>query len=84
MVKCRNSPDRKYALLSTFFLWSSKTVKFIVKVIPRYYRPTEVELLMGDYSKAKRELGWEPKVKFEELVKIIVKADWRKLQMKGY
>jgi len=32
-----------------------------------YYRPTEVELLMDDYSKAKKELGWKPKVKFEEL-----------------
>jgi len=31
---------------------------------------------MGDYSKAKRKLGWQPKVKFEELVKIMVKADW--------
>jgi len=39
---------------------------------------------MGDYSKVQREIGWEPKVKFEELVKIMVKADWGKLQIKGY
>lgn len=39
---------------------------------------------MGNYLKAKRELGWAPKVKFEELVKIMVKADWEKVQMKGY
>ncbi len=39
---------------------------------------------MGDYSKVKRELGWQPKVKFGELVKIMVKADWAKAQMKGY
>lgn len=74
----------KNSLLSTFSLWSSKTIKVLVEVDPRYYRPTEVELLMGDYSKAKRELGWEPKVKFEELVKIIVKADWEKVKVKGY
>jgi len=61
----------------------NKTGKVLVEVDPRYYRPTEVELLMGDYSKAKRELGWEPKVKFEELVRIIVKADWAKAQVKG-
>lgn len=60
-----------------------KTGKVLVEVDPRYYRPTEVELLMGDYSKAKRELGWEPKVKFEELVKIMVKADWEKVKAKG-
>jgi len=55
-----------------------------MEVDPRYYRPTEVELLMGDYSKAKREFGWQPKVKFEELIKIMVKADWEKVKVKGY
>jgi len=61
-----------------------KTGKVLVEVDPHYYRPTEVELLMGDYSKVQRELGWEPKVKFEELVKIMVEADWEEVQMKGY
>lgn len=42
---------------------------------PRYYRPQEVNLLKGDYSKAKNLLGWEPKVKFKELVKIMLEAD---------
>lgn len=49
-----------------------------IEVNPVYFRPTEVDILVGDASKAKRELGWEPKVKFEDLVKIMVKADWRK------
>ncbi len=40
-----------------------------------YFRPTEVDDLIGDASKAKRELGWEPKVKFKELVRIMVDAD---------
>ena len=42
---------------------------------PRYFRPAEVELLLGDPSKARRELGWEPKVKFKELVEMMVDAD---------
>jgi GDPmannose 4,6-dehydratase len=46
-----------------------------VRYDARYERPAEVELLIGDPSKAKRQLGWEPKVKFKELVKIMVDAD---------
>ena len=46
-----------------------------VEIDPRYYRPTEVDLLMGDYSKARRVLGWEPKTRFAELVKLMVDAD---------
>ena len=52
--------------------------KAVVGINPRYYRPTEVDLLLGDYAKAKAKLGWEPKVKFKELVKIMVEADFRK------
>jgi GDPmannose 4,6-dehydratase len=47
----------------------------IVAVDPRYYRPTEVETLLGDASKARRELGWEAKVSFGELVKEMVEED---------
>jgi GDPmannose 4,6-dehydratase len=47
----------------------------IVKVDPRFYRPAEVDLLLGDPSKAKDLLGWEPKVTFEELVEIMMRAD---------
>ena len=47
---------------------------------PRYYRPAEVDLLVGDASKAKRKLGWEPSVSFEELIKIMVDADMENLQ----
>ena len=61
-----------------------KTGKTIIEVDPCYYRPTEVELLIGDYSKAKRELGWEPQVKFDDLIKIMVKADWEKVHNRGY
>lgn len=46
-----------------------------VKIDSKYYRPTEVDLLIGDASKAKRDLGWEPKVRFQELVAMMVDAD---------
>jgi GDPmannose 4,6-dehydratase len=47
----------------------------IVAVDPRYYRPTEVNSLLGDASKAKRELGWQPRVSFSELVKEMTEED---------
>ncbi|MBI3357876.1 MAG: GDP-mannose 4,6-dehydratase [Nitrospirae bacterium] len=46
-----------------------------VKIDSKYYRPTEVDLLIGDASKAKKELGWQPKVRFEELIVMMVDAD---------
>jgi GDPmannose 4,6-dehydratase len=49
--------------------------KNYVEIDPRYYRPSEVDLLIGDYSKAKKQLGWEPKTKFADLVKLMVDAD---------
>jgi GDPmannose 4,6-dehydratase len=56
----------------------------LVEVDPKYYRPTEVDMLIGDASKAKEKLGWEPKVKFEELVRMMMKADWEKVQKRGF
>ena len=49
----------------------------IVEVDPDYYRPTEVELLIGDASKANKKLGWKPRVTFKELVEIMVDADFK-------
>ncbi len=46
-----------------------------VEIDPRYYRPAEVDILIGDYSKAKRKLGWEPRTKFKELIELMVDAD---------
>ena len=48
----------------------------VVEISPRYYRPTEVDFLLGDPSKAKRELGWEPKTTFKKLVEIMTDADF--------
>lgn len=49
--------------------------KCIVAVDPRYFRPTEVETLLGDPSKAKNKLGWVPKITFDELVSEMVRED---------
>ena len=46
-----------------------------VKVSEKYFRPNEVEYLLGDYSKAKKELGWEPKTSFDDLVSMMVDHD---------
>ena len=52
-----------------------KAGKVVVAVDPRYFRPTEVETLLGDPSKAKRELGWVPRTSFDELVREMVESD---------
>ena len=51
-----------------------------VEIDPRYFRPTDVDFLQGDASKAKRKLHWEPRVKFKELVRVMVDADLRNLE----
>ncbi len=53
-------------------IWNDKV---IVRINPRYYRPTEVETLLGDASKAKNKLGWQPRISFQELVKEMVLND---------
>lgn len=55
-----------------------KTGKVLVAIDPKFYRPTEVDILIGNPQKAKDKLGWEPKVKFEELVKIMTIADCKR------
>lgn len=52
-----------------------KTGKTIIEIDPRYFRPTEVNMLLGDASKAKKNLGWVPKTSFAELVKMMVEED---------
>lgn len=54
------------------------TGKVVVKVNPKYYRPAEVDLLIGNPEKAKKELGWEPKTTLEELCQMMVEADIRR------
>ena len=58
--------------------YCKKTGKLLIDVDPQYFRPAEVELLWGDATKAERELGWQRKVSFQELVSMMVKADMEK------
>jgi len=56
------------------------TGKTIIKINEKYFRPTEVDLLLGDATKAKEKLGWEPKTKFNKLVELMVKKDYELLK----
>ncbi|MBL8167799.1 MAG: GDP-mannose 4,6-dehydratase [Acidobacteria bacterium] len=53
-----------------------------VEIDPRYFRPAEVDLLIGDASKARKQLGWEPKVSFRQLVQMMIDADVTELKQK--
>jgi len=55
--------------------------KKIIEIDPKYFRPTEVESLLGDYTKAKKELGWFPKINFEAMVKEMVKKDYELIKL---
>ena len=54
---------------------NKNTGEVIIEIDPKYFRPAEVDVLIGDYKKAKEKLDWEPRVKFHELVKIMVEAE---------
>lgn len=68
--------------LEESFSYAGLDWKDYVEFDAKYLRPAEVDLLIGDYSKAKKQLGWEPKTKFKELVKIMVDADIEELAKK--
>jgi GDPmannose 4,6-dehydratase len=53
-----------------------------VKIDPKYFRPSEVDVLIGNADKAGKVLGWKPRVKFMDLVKIVIDADLRQLVLK--
>jgi GDPmannose 4,6-dehydratase len=54
----------------------------IVEIDPHYFRPTEVDFLLADASKAREKLGWKPRVTFNELVKIMIDADMELIGIK--
>jgi len=88
----REFVGESFRVLGEEIIWEGKGVdekgimassgKTVVSINPRYFRPTEVDILQGDYSKAKKKLGWEPKTTFKELVKIMVEADYKKVGSK--
>jgi len=56
-----------------------RTGRVLIEIDPKFFRPAEVDLLLGDPSKAKRKLGWQPRVRFEELVEIMMNADLKEV-----
>ena len=60
--------------------YNAETGEMLVEIDPRYFRPTEVDLLIGDASKAKKDLGWSPKLSVHDLVKDMVKGDLEKFE----
>jgi GDPmannose 4,6-dehydratase len=61
-----------------------KKEAIVVKIDPHYYRPTEVDLLIGNPGKAEKLLGWKAKTKFEDLVDVMIKSDMDKVLRRGY
>jgi len=88
----REFVEEAFKVLGEEIIWEGKGVdekgiltssgKSVVSINPRHFRPTEVEILQGDYSKARQHLGWAPKTTFHELVKIMVNADFEKLRLR--
>ena len=58
----------------------TETGRELIGIDPRYFRPTEVEILVGDAAKARHVLGWAPRVRFTELVNMMADADLRAVQ----
>jgi GDPmannose 4,6-dehydratase len=63
--------------LNATFEYAGLNVKKHVKIDPKYFRPTEVEVLISDPKKARKKFGWKPKIRFDDLVKIMVDSDMR-------
>jgi len=84
--------EKSFSLLDISITWEGsgvdekgidkKTGNTIIKIDPKYFRPTEVDLLIGDPSKATKILGWKPKVTFETLVDIMTQADYDDISKK--
>ena len=94
MHTVREFVDASFEALDIEIIWkgegieekglNSETGEVIIQVDPKYFRPTEVELLLGDPSKAKKELGWETKVDFNKLVKMMIEFDMKENEKELY
>lgn len=94
MHSVREFIEKSFAHVGVTIAWKGQGVdevgfnqadgKALIRIDPRYYRPAEVEQLLGNPAKAKAKLGWEPEVKFEQLVKIMTDGDIRLLDNPGY
>jgi GDPmannose 4,6-dehydratase len=86
----REFTEKAFACLDIKICWKNKNEKeigidrisgkTIVRVDPKYYRPTEVDLLIGNPAKAQKRLGWKPSISFEQLIEIMIKSDWDQIK----
>jgi len=74
----------KKDLFSFEFTSKLKAGDVVVAIDPNYYRPTEVDLLIGDAAKAEKEIGWKAETKFEDLVLLMIKSDMEKVLKRGF
>jgi GDPmannose 4,6-dehydratase len=82
--------EKAFTILGISISWRGKNVdevgidaasgKTIIRIDPKYFRPTEVDLLLGDPSKAKAALAWKPSITFDQLVETMAKADYEKIK----
>ncbi|MCS7243371.1 MAG: GDP-mannose 4,6-dehydratase [Candidatus Calescibacterium sp.] len=81
--------EKAFSFIDMYLRWEEKDGRFIaldkngnIRVVTdkQYYRPSEVDFLVGDYSKAKNVLGWEPKVKFDKLIEIMMTEELKELE----
>jgi GDPmannose 4,6-dehydratase len=82
--------EESFKFFGETFIWEGNGIdekgilksngKEVISINPNYYRPTEVDILIGDNTKAKLKLGWEPNTKFKELVKIMIEADFKRFK----
>ena len=94
MHSVREFIEKSFALVGRPIRWEGEGVdevgidtstgKVVLRIDPRYFRPAEVEQLLGNPAKAREKLGWVPEVKFDELVKLMVEGDLRLLDKPGY
>jgi GDPmannose 4,6-dehydratase len=80
--------EETFRVLGDEIIWKGKgltesgvlksTGKVVVRIDPKYFRPTEVDLLIGNPAKAKKVLGWKPSITFKKLVKVMAEADFEK------
>jgi GDPmannose 4,6-dehydratase len=93
MHSIREFVEETFKVLGDEIIWKGEGIhekgllkssgKEVVNIDSRYFRPTEVDLLIGNASKAREVLGWEPKVTFKELVKIMVESDFEKAKRRA-
>jgi len=89
----REFVERSFAVVGRTIQWKGSGVdeqgfdpnsgETLIKVDPRYFRPTEVDLLLGDSAKARSKLGWEPHISFPELVREMVESDLKIVEREG-